>query len=319
MNISVLGCGRWGAFLAWYLGRMEQHNVLLYGRERSWRMAQLRETRKNDLLDLPARVTLTRDIHKAVDNSEILLISIGVQSFRGFLRELSCCNLSGKKLVLCMKGLEAETGLRLTEIVRQELGAIPCAVWVGPGHVQDFLRGIPNCMVIDSADAALQDELIRAFSSELIRFYYGGDLTGNEVGAAAKNVIGIAAGLLDGCELTSLKGALMARGTREISRLIEAMGGDPRSAYGLAHLGDYEATVFSPHSHNRAFGEALARGESYTQLAEGAATAQALCRLSDRLNVELPICRAVCAVIYDHADPRQAIFTLFDRALKREI
>lgn len=175
---------------------MEQHNVLLYGRERSWRMAQLRETRKNDLLDLPARVTLTSDIHKAVDNSEILLISIGVQSFRGFLRELSCCNLSGKKLVLCMKGLEAETGLRLTEIVRQELGAIPCAVWVGPGHVQDFLRGIPNCMVIDSADAALQDELIRAFSSELIRFYYGGDLTGNEVDAAAKNVIGIAAGLL---------------------------------------------------------------------------------------------------------------------------
>ena len=162
MNISVLGCGRWGAFLAWYLGRMEQHNVLLYGRERSWRMAQLRETRKNDLLDLPARVTLTSDIHKAVDNSEILLISIGVQSFRGFLRELSCCNLSGKKLVLCMKGLEAETGLRLTEIVRQELGAIPCAVWVGPGHVQDFLRGIPNCMVIDSADAALQGELIRA-------------------------------------------------------------------------------------------------------------------------------------------------------------
>ena len=124
MNISVLGCGRWGAFLAWYLGRMEQHNVLLYGRERSWRMAQLRETRKNDLLDLPARVTLTSDIHKAVDNSEILLISIGVQSFRGFLRELSCCNLSGKKLVLCMKGLEAETGLRLTEIVRQELNSL---------------------------------------------------------------------------------------------------------------------------------------------------------------------------------------------------
>ena len=83
MNISVLGCGRWGAFLAWYLGRMEQHNVLLYGRERSWRMAQLRETRKNDLLDLPARVTLTSDIHKAVDNSEILLISIGVQSVVG--------------------------------------------------------------------------------------------------------------------------------------------------------------------------------------------------------------------------------------------
>ena len=174
-------------------------------------------------------------------------------------------------------------------------------------------------MVIDSSSEAVKERLISQLSGGLIRFYYGTDLIGNEVGAAAKNVIGIAAGMLDGMGLSSLKGALMARGTREISRLIEAMGGDPRSAYGLAHLGDYEATVFSPHSHNRAFGEALARGESYTQLAEGAATAQALCRLSDRLNVELPICRAVCAVIYDHADPRQAIFTLFDRALKREI
>ena len=179
MNISVLGCGRWGAFLAWYLGRMEQHNVLLYGRERSWRMAQLRETRKNDLLDLPARVTLTSDIHKAVDNSEILLISIGVQSFRGFLRELSCCNLSGKKLVLCMKGLEAETGLRLTEIVRQELGAIPCAVWVGPGHVQDFLRGIPNCIMTPHLAGLANNGKLKIgahVADEIGRFLTGGAL-----------------------------------------------------------------------------------------------------------------------------------------------
>ena len=179
MNISVLGCGRWGAFLAWYLGRMEQHNVLLYGRERSWRMAQLRETRKNDLLDLPARVTLTSDIHKAVDNSEILLISIGVQSFRGFLRELSCCNLSRKKLVLCMKGLEAETGLRLTEIVRQELGAIPCAVWVGPGHVQDFLRGIPNCIMTPHLAGLANNGKLKIgahVADEIGRFLTGGEL-----------------------------------------------------------------------------------------------------------------------------------------------
>ena len=179
MNISVLGCGRWGAFLAWDLGRMAQHNVLLYGRERSWRMAQLRETRKNDLLDLPARVTLTSNIHKAVDNSEILLISIGVQSFRGFLRELSCCNLSGKKLVLCMKGLEAETGLRLTEIVRQELGAIPCAVWVGPGHVQDFLRGIPNCIMTPHLAGLANNGKLKIgahVADEIGRFLTGGTL-----------------------------------------------------------------------------------------------------------------------------------------------
>ena len=161
-----------------------------------------------------------------------------------------------------MKGLEAETGLRITEIVAQELGPIPCAIWVGPGHVQDFLRGVPNCMVIDSADAALREALVRAFSSDLIRFYYGDDLIGNEIGAAAKNVVGIAAGMLDGYGLTSLKGALMARGTREVGRLIGALGGSERSAYGLAHLGDYAATVFSPYSHNRPLGRGSSRASA---------------------------------------------------------
>ena len=94
-------------------------------------------------------------------------------------------------------------------------------------------------------------------SSELIRFYYGTDLIGSEVGAAAKNVVGIAAGMLDGLDQSSLKGALMSRGTREIARLIESMGGNGLSAYGLCHLGDYQATLFSQHSHNRRFGEAF--------------------------------------------------------------
>ena len=146
-----------------------------------------------------------------------------------------------------MKGLEAATGKRLSTIVKEELGEdTPVAVWLGPGHVQEFTAGVPNCMVLDSQDEALQEELITAFSSQLIRFYYGRDMIGNEIGGASKNVIGIAAGMLDGLGLSSLKGALMSRGTREIARLIKALGGNELSAYGLCHLGDYEATVFSP-------------------------------------------------------------------------
>ena len=284
MKLSVLGCGRWGAFIAWYLDRLG-HEVALYGREQSWRMAQLRSTRKNDLLELPERVELTSDLTHAVQRAQWVVISVGVQSFRG---------------------------------LAQELGPVPCAIWVGPGHVQDFTRGIPNCMVIDSADEALKRALVDAFSSELIRFYYGSDLIGNEIGAAAKNVIGIAAGMLDGYHLTSLKGALMARGTREIGRLIQALGGQEHTAFGLSHLGDYEATVFSPHSHNRAFGEAFARREPYTQLAEGAATTRALCRLAEQCGVELPICRAVEDILYNGCDPKQAMDALFARDLKRE-
>ena len=161
MRISVLGCGRWGSFLAWYLCRTG-HEVTLYGRAASWRMERLLKCRENDLLQIPEGVQLTTDLTAAVSRAEALVISVGVQSLRSFLRELAGLDLSGRALVLCMKGLEAETGLRITEIVAQELGPIPCAIWVGPGHVQDFLRGGPNCMVIDSADAALREAFRRA-------------------------------------------------------------------------------------------------------------------------------------------------------------
>lgn len=128
------------------------------------------------------------------------------------------------------------------------------AVWLGPGHIQDFYNGKPNCMVIDSDDVNTRNYLVDILSSGLIRFYYGTDLIGNEIGAAIKNVIGIAAGMLDGLEMSSLKGALMSRGTIEVGRLIERMGGKIETAYGLCHLGDYEATLFSLHSHNRLYG-----------------------------------------------------------------
>ena len=148
-----------------------------------------------------------------------------------------------------MKGIEISTGRRLSQIVSDGLeGNNNVAVWLGPGHVEEFYRGVPNCMVIDSTKEIVKDMLIRDFYSDLIRFYYGTDLIGNEIGAAAKNVIGIAAGMLDGLDLSSLKGALMSRGTSEIAKLIVAMGGKASTVYGLCHLGDYEATLFSEHS-----------------------------------------------------------------------
>jgi glycerol-3-phosphate dehydrogenase (NAD(P)+) len=218
-----------------------------------------------------------------------------------------------------MKGLEMHSGKRLSQVACEALGQKqPVAVWLGPGHVQEFMRGVPNCMVIDSGDEALQSMLIEAFSGELIRFYYGRDLVGSEIGAAAKNVIGIAAGILDGLKLSTLKGALMSRGTREIARLIQALGGREQSAYGLCHLGDYEATVFSAYSHNRRHGECLATGEPYAELAEGVYTAEALAALGRRTGVELPICDAVYRVLYQNADIRQALGSLFDRSLKME-
>ena len=124
--------------------------------------------------------------------------------------------------------------------------------------------------------------------------------------------------MLDGAGLSSLKGALMARGAREVSRLINAMGGNELSAYGLSHLGDYEATLFSQHSQNRMFGEKFITKQPYTKLAEGAATVKALMKLSAEFGVEMPISKLVYDVLYNNADPKTTLYQLFSRDVKQE-
>ncbi len=321
-HVTVLGCGRWGTFHAWYADHIG-HETLLWGRPGSRHLQELQQEHRNAYLELPSSVRLTDDLDAALRWSDTVVISISSQQLRGFcrqLREIAGAALAGKTLVLCMKGLEQSTGKRLTTVVREELGADqPVAVWVGPGHVQDFVQGIPNCMVIASPDMELTKRTAAVFASPLIRFYYGEDLLGTEIGAAAKNVIGLAAGMLDGFGYTSLKGALMARGTRELSRLVEAMGGDKMTVYGLSHLGDYQATLFSEYSNNRRFGEDLIRKRPFTKLAEGVGTVEALVRLGEKYSVDLPICRTVYRIIYDKADPRQQLTQLFLRPRKAEL
>ena len=317
MNIFVIGCGRWGSLITWYLDRIG-HRVTLYGRKSSPKMQAFLATRQNDLLTLPPSVALTTELN-GIEGAETVIISVGSQSLRSLLGEAPMQALRDKTVVLCMKGLEMGTGQRLSQIAAECLHpSNAVAVWLGPGHVQEFYRGIPNCMVIDSEREDVKRRLVQAFSGDLIRFYYGGDMIGNEVGAAAKNVVGIAAGFLDGVEMSSLKGALMSRGTREVARLIKAMGGSELSAYGLCHLGDYEATVFSPYSHNRQFGEAFIRHQDFHRLAEGYYTVEALMLLGRQYGVELPICRAVHDILYEHADPQAALQDLLRRGLRAE-
>ena len=317
MKITVIGCGRWGSFITWYLDKIG-HDVTLYGRSSSKHMQQFLETRSNDLLTLPESVKLVTEL-KNISDSDAIVISINSQGLRNLMNELASYNLKNKIFVLCMKGIEIETGKRLSEIVTENTNeSNKVAVWLGPGHVQEFYNGIPNCMVIDSDDSFVKEYLVKEFSGDLIRFYYGKDLIGNEIGAAAKNVIGIAAGMLDGLNLSSLKGALMSRGTREVARLIKAMGGNELSAYGLCHLGDYEATVFSKFSHNRTYGEMYVKGEKYDSLAEGYYTVKALVSLGKKYNVELPICNAVYDVLYNNKDTKESLDSLFSRKLKQE-
>lgn len=281
-------------------------------------MSRFLETGSNGLITLPETIRLETELENTFD-AEVIIISVNAQGLRALMQEIRPSYLENRTFVLCMKGMEISTGKRLTEVMQEYIPETSqVAVWLGPGHVQEFYKGIPNCMVIDSENEEVKEKLIDSFSSDLIRFYYGNDLIGNEIGGATKNIIGIAAGMLDGLGLSSLKGALMSRGTREISRLIEALGGNVLSAYGLCHLGDYEATVFSSFSHNRMFGETFVKGESYGDLAEGYHTVAAIMKISESKNVDLPICKAVYDVLFEGKDPKDTLDALFIRSLKEE-
>lgn len=325
-RISVLGCGRWGSFIAWYLAVRKGKDVFSWGPEGDYAYEVLKNTGKNEYVVLDPSITLTCDLGAALDHAEIIIISISSQHLREFVRRiLGTRDVSGKTFILCMKGIEAETGRRLSQVLTEE--GVPqenIAVWVGPGHIQDFTSGIPNCMVIDGYDEGKKKILADDFKSGLIRFYYGTDIVGTEIGAAAKNVMGIAAGVLDGGGVSTLKGPLMSRGAREVARLIEALGGSGLSAYGLAHLGDYETTLFSRHSHNRMYGEMLVRGKKFEKLAEGVMTAAAMKKLGERYHVELPITDAVYDICFgeqphSEEDGRNICLDMIARLFSRDI
>ncbi len=294
MKISVLGCGRWGSFIAWYQATVLKNQVVSWGPEGDYSYEVLKTAGKNEYVTLDKSIKLTCNLEEAVTESEIIIISISAQGLRGFMQKVTRYPVKDKIFVLCMKGIEVETGKRLSEVlIESGIEKDKIAVWVGPGHIQAFTQGIPNCMIVDAYDEALKIKIANSFKSNLIRFYYGNDVIGSEIGAAAKNVLGIAAGVLDGSGYVSLKGPLMARGAYEVGKLIQAMGGKFSSAYGLAHLGDYETTLFSEYSHNRRYGEMMAHGAKFEKLAEGVMTAKAMKELGDKYGVELPITQAV--------------------------
>ena len=316
-RLSVLGCGRWGSFHLWYGSRVGLATVG-WEPEGSAPLDELARDRRNHYLELPEDVRLTTDLDRALESDQVI-VSIPAQFFRSLARRLSGRDLAETDLVLCMKGIERSTGRRLSQVANEEgLQVRSVSVWVGPGHPQQLVRGVPSCMIVASEQPESAERIACRMGSPLIRFYRSADLLGVEVGAAAKNVVGIAAGILDGMGYSCLKGSLMARAPQEVARLVASMGGDWRSVYGLSHLGDYEATLFSPYSRNRACGEALAKGREAAGLAEGVETSAAVCALADQYDVEMPITRTVRSILDGVLTPEEAIEALFGRPEKEE-
>lgn len=317
MKVSVLGCGRWGSFISWYNNRIG-NEVLTFGKADSIHFQTLKETGKNEYLEYPKTIKLCSDLKTAIDFADVIIISIPCQALRSFAKEIKEIGCE-KPIVLCMKGMEESTGKRLSEVMLEcGFDKNQICVWVGPGHIQDFLKGIPNVMMIDGENEKLKAFLVQNLQSSLIKFYIGDDLVGTEIGSATKNVIGLAAGMLDGLNYGSLKGALMCRAAREVARLIKALGGNENSAYGLCHLGDYEATLFSQNSHNRGYGESFVKGNPFAKLAEGVPTTEAVLKMASELGIEVPITEAIHNILQEKKDPKQELSILLARPNKNQ-
>lgn len=320
-KITILGCGRWASFHAWYQVEKLHNEVLMWGRAEDPFFIQLINTKKNDYINMPQTLHYSTDLQVSFDFADTIIISISAQAMQEFSKKIGQLAPQNKTFVLCMKGIDQNTGERLSQILRKNIDdSNHICVWVGPGHIEDLTAGQPNVMIIAGDDKKAVKSLINMFESPLISILRSDDLIGVEIGAAAKNVIGIAAGFLDGLGKSSLKGALMARGCYEVSQLIEKMGGNKMTAFGMSHLGDFEATLFSKNSHNRRYGEEYIQNHLLEGIgtAEGVGTSKALYQLSRKYGIYMPITNTIYGILYLKADRNNVVYDLFKVATHKE-
>ncbi len=297
MNITVLGCGRWGTFLAWYFNSIG-YNVLLWGRSTSEKYKKLQVLRENDYVKLENEIILTNSLSYALEFSDKIFIAIKEQSLRNLMETIVSLNYHNKTFILCMKGIENITCKRLSDVAYEYVGgSSKIATMLGPGQPSDIVKGIPTCMLIDSFDDVTSKTLAKMLSSNLICIKSGNDLIGNEIGSAINKLVGIAGGMLDEMGYSSLKGPLMVAATKEISKLIEILGGNPSSAYGLCCLGDYQASIFSEHSNSVAYGRTIVKKTVFQKHTPGAYTAKTIIDLINNKGLHMPLLMQISKII----------------------
>ncbi|UYV12445.1 MAG: NAD(P)-dependent glycerol-3-phosphate dehydrogenase [Phycisphaera sp.] len=291
------------------------------------RLAQVRHSPLLEGFTLPERVGVALSDESALQGAGLIVCAIPVQHIREAFTRLKAHVPHGAGVVSTAKGLETDTHLRPTEIIGEVIGSDrPLAALSGPTIAAELARGLPATMIAASDDHVFAENVQRWFAASYLRIYTSNDLVGTELAGAIKNVIAIAAGILDGLQAGyNAKSALLARGLAEIVRLGVAMGAQPETFFGVAGVGDLATTCFSPQGRNRACGEALGKGRTLEQhmkatmhVVEGVATTKAVMELAKKHNVEMPICEAVHSVLFDGLDPVDAIGVLMSRPQKRE-
>lgn len=333
--VTVIGDGAMATVCCQILA--EKHaqgvRVTMWGREPEL-LAQFCTERENKRylpgFALSEHLQFQGDAAQAFAAAQLIVVAVPTQFIRSTLARVQAHIPAGVPIVSVAKGIEIATLLRPTQIIMDVLGVHPIAALSGPNIAGELARKLPATMVV-AVDVAhrtgeLGKQIQELFNCPYLRVYRNSDLIGVELAGALKNVVAIAAGILEGMQAGyNAKSALLSRGLVEIARLGVALGAQPDTFYGLAGLGDLVTTCFSPEGRNRTFGERIGRGEkvadilqSIAGVVEGVPTTQAVVKLAAEKSVEMPICRGLHAVLFEGSEPRSQIAELMSRALKSE-
>ena len=320
MTIGIAGAGAFGTALALTL-HDDGKDVCLWARDAD-AIRTMRDTRRNPRLDgipLPDDLSLTSDLADLFACDTILL-AIPAQTLRGFLAEHRDA-LSAKDLVACCKGIDLKTLTGPVASIRDTVPDATAAILTGPSFAADIARGLPTALTLACEDEIAGERLQQTLSTRPLRLYRTTDVIGAELGGALKNVIAIACGVTIGAGLgDSARAALMTRGFAEMQRLAAKLGAEPQTLTGLSGFGDLALTCVSELSRNYAHGLALGAGRATdpTKTVEGAATAQAVTKLAETLDLDLPVCRVVAGLTTGRIDVTGALDLLLSRPLRKE-
>ena len=332
MRIAVLGAGSWGTTLSILLAE-NSHQVSLWS-YRKEDAERIRATRENPAflpgILIPPAVRVEDDLEASVEGAEMIVGAVPSQFLRSVVCRLKRLPTAGLTVVNVAKGVENHTLMTMSEMLHDTLPDLPASsisTLSGPSHAEEVSRRIPTTVVAASADMETARRVQQAFMLPYFRVYASNDIRGVEIGGSLKNVIAIAAGIIDGADLgDNTKAAVMTRGIAEIARVGVAMGAHIRTFSGLSGIGDLMVTCMSRHSRNRYVGVEIGKGRKLADIvggmvmvAEGIATTESAFALARRVGVEVPIIAEVYRVLFEEKDPLIACHDLMTRDPKGEL
>ena len=327
-KVAVIGDGGWGTTLAILLHN-KGYKVDIWGPFAGY-IQFLDKKRRNPKflpgVKIPGEISFSADIRQVTREASLIVVAVPSHFLRGVLSKIKGEELSSSVILSAAKGIENDTLMRMSELIKNVWAGVKLVVLSGPTICYEVARGIPTTCVAASEDAALAQEVQSVFMSERFRIYTSADVVGVELGGALKNVIAIACGISDGLRFgANTKAAILTRGLVEIGRLGVTMGAKSETFAGLSGLGDLVTTCVSAHGRNRWVGEQIGKGRKIKEVlgkmdmvAEGVRTAKSAFMLAERYKVEMPITAQIYAVLYEDKDPQSAVTDLMLRQKKAE-